>query len=101
MRLARLDLDPVLQFAEHLLSRPERWWLDASSEDRVRLQTAPFPDGLLIDPALNYSIPLSASGSMSYMLFCGDQEDLASPSIPGWNRLRGWLQDMDLLWKAA
>ncbi len=26
---------------------------------------------------------------------------VASLSIPSWNRLRGWLQDMDLLWKAA
>ena len=26
---------------------------------------------------------------------------LASLTIPSWNRLRGWLQDMDLLWKAA
>ena len=26
---------------------------------------------------------------------------VASLSIPSWNRLHGWLQDMDLLWKAA
>jgi len=26
---------------------------------------------------------------------------MVSPSIPSWNHLRGWLQDMDLLWKAA
>ena len=26
---------------------------------------------------------------------------VASLSIPSWNRLHGWLQDMDLLWKAT
>ena len=32
----------------------------------------------------------------------GLQDRVASPlSIPSWNRLHGWLQDMDLLWKAA
>ena len=28
-------------------------------------------------------------------------QGMASLTIPSWNRLRGWLQDMDLLWKAA
>ena len=97
MRLARLDLDPVLQFAEHLLSRPERWWLDASSEDRVGLQQTLFPDGLLIDQALNYSIPSSASGSISCMLFSGDRKDVASHAELSWNQAIAWLRNMAAL----
>ena len=100
-RLEELDLDAMLKFARHLLSQPGRLWAEASTETKIELQRALFPHGLVVDRALEFSTHPTDRDSMSYLLFSTHQEDLASLSIPSWNRLRGWLQDMDLLWKAA
>ena len=100
-RLEELDVDAMLKFARHLLSQPGRLWAEASTETKIELQRALFPHGLVVDRALEFSTHLSDHDSMSYLLFSTHQEGLASQSIPSWNRLRGWLQDMDLLWKAA
>ena len=77
--LEQLDVDAVLTFATRLLSKPERWWQEASPEDKIRLQQALFPDGLLIDPALEISTDPSSHDSVTYLLFGGGASDLASP----------------------
>ena len=100
-RPEELDVDAMLQFARHLLSQPGRLWADAAPETKIGLQRALFPHGLLVDRALEFSTDPSDYDSMSYLLFSTNQEGLASLSIPSWNRLHGWLQDMDLLRKAA
>ena len=100
-RLEELDVDAMLKFARHLLSQPGRLWADAATETKIELQRALFPHGLTLDRALQFSTAPSDSDSMTYLLFSTNQQDLASLSIPSWNRLHGWLQDMDLLWKAA
>ena len=43
----------------------------------------------------------TGTGTIEPLLAGQVVQKLASLSIPSWNRLHGWLQDMDLLWKAA
>ena len=44
-----LDLEGVLKFAEKIISRPSRLWIESSLDQRQRLQTLFFPAGLTFD----------------------------------------------------
>lgn len=44
-----LDAERVLAFAESIVTDADRLWREASVEDRRRLQTAFFPEGLSFD----------------------------------------------------
>jgi site-specific DNA recombinase len=48
---AQADTEGLLGFAEHVLTNAGSLWLGASPEDRTRLQTALFPNGLSWDGA--------------------------------------------------
>ena len=48
-RLDELDVEGVLGFAEHLLRNVGRAWLEASLDQRQRLQQVLFPEGLRFD----------------------------------------------------
>ena len=71
--LEQLDVDAMLHFAGQLLAKPERWWADASPEDKVRLQRALFPDGLLVNSALEITTDPNSRDSVTYLLFGGGQ----------------------------
>jgi site-specific DNA recombinase len=45
---AEVDVQAVLTFAEHLLTRVDRMWIEASLDQRQRLQRVLWPDGLQI-----------------------------------------------------
>ena len=49
MRLEELDIEGVLGFAEHLLTNAARLWMEASLDQRQRLQQVFFPEGLQFD----------------------------------------------------
>jgi hypothetical protein len=44
--LEELDVESVLEFARHLLLNAARMWIQASLDQRQRLQSVLFPDGL-------------------------------------------------------
>jgi hypothetical protein len=45
-RQEEIDVEGLLGFAEHVLGNAARLWLDATSEQRQRLQRVLFPEGL-------------------------------------------------------
>jgi hypothetical protein len=45
---AEVDIEAVLTFAEHLLTRVDRMWIKASLDQRRRLQRVLWPDGLQV-----------------------------------------------------
>ena len=47
--LEELDVEGVLAFAEHLLTNAARLWMEASLDQKQRLQTVFFPEGLRFD----------------------------------------------------
>ena len=77
--LDQLDLDAVIKFGMHILSQPERLWQDARPEERVTLQRGLFPEGIVVDPALDFSTPSTSMASMPYLLLEGRQDGMASP----------------------
>ena len=78
--LEQIDVDAMFHFAKRILSKPERWWADASPEDKIRLQRALFPEGLLVNSALEFSTDPTSHDSMTYLLFGSGQDDMASPT---------------------
>ena len=49
VELEELDVEGVLAFAEHLLTNAARLWMEASLDQKQRLQTVFFPEGLQFD----------------------------------------------------
>ena len=49
IRLEELDVEGVLAFAEHLLTNAARLWMEASLDQKQRLQAVFFPEGLRFD----------------------------------------------------
>ena len=96
-QLEELDVDAMLQFARLLLSQPGRLWAEATTETKIELQRVLFPHGLIVDRALEFSTGSSDHDSMSYLLFRGDREDLASPT----GIVRLWTIDRSKLVRAA
>jgi hypothetical protein len=47
--LESLELDKVLDFAEKIILRPDRLWVESTLEQRQRLQKTMFPDGIEFD----------------------------------------------------
>lgn len=41
-----MDVEGVLGFTEYVLMNAARLWMEATAEQRPRLQRAPFPEGL-------------------------------------------------------
>jgi hypothetical protein len=48
-QLDALDVEGILGFADHILTNAARLWLDASLDQRQRLQQVIFPEGLQFD----------------------------------------------------
>ena len=49
IRSEELDIDAVLNFANHVLTNAARLWLEFDGERRRRLQSVLFPDGVVFD----------------------------------------------------
>ena len=103
MALATRDLDDarhvepdvagLLGFAEHVLTNASRLWLEATIEQKVSLQRALFPEGLrLRDGKIGTAV--TSRGLMQLRLTEGGESGVASPSIPSWNQLQEFLQEM-------
>ena len=45
-RLEEIDVEGLLGFAEHVLANAARLWTEASAEQKQRLQSVLFPEGL-------------------------------------------------------
>jgi hypothetical protein len=50
-RSSKSDIEGVLAFAEHVIGNAAALWINASPDDRLALQRAFFPDGLIWDGA--------------------------------------------------
>ena len=74
-----VDLDGVLAFAEKIVSRPARLWVESSIDQRQRLQTLFFPSGITFD---GQEFGTGATSSFFNVLRVpdGQKELLASPT---------------------
>ena len=94
-------MEGILAFAERVLQKAADLWVQASLNQKQRLQQLFFPDGIAFDgkrfvrtavttPAFNY-------------LTCADgsENEVASLMPASWNQIASWLQQVDGLRRAA
>jgi site-specific DNA recombinase len=79
-RLEELDIEEVLEFAQHVLGNAAHLWLESSIDQRQRLQKVLFPTGLAYHPENGFGT--AVTGSMFNVLtdFSGEKTRLASPA---------------------
>jgi hypothetical protein len=85
-RLDEIDVEGILGFAEHVLGNAARLWMNASPEQKQRLQRVFFPDGLRFrDGRIGTAVTCLAFKQMAAI--GGGDSSLASPT------------GLELMWK--
>ncbi|MBY0497369.1 MAG: hypothetical protein K2Y23_24470 [Cyanobacteria bacterium] len=99
--LEEMDVEGILSFAERVLPRAADLWVQASLEQRQRLQQLFFPEGIAFDgkafvrtaltaPAFNWLEPVGTA-----------KESLVDQNSASWNRVVQWLVNLQAVQQAA
>ncbi len=95
-KVDEFDVQSAVNFALYAIGDASRFWLEASLEQKQRFQRAIFPDGLAFDgkkfETANTCLAFSHLREIS-----SGQSSLASQSIPSWNQIIGWLNELETL----
>jgi hypothetical protein len=87
-RLDQIDVEGLLGFAEYILKNAARLWMEATAEQRPRLQRALFPEGLrLRDGRIGTAVTCMAFTQLEAIE--GHDSGVASPT----GFARGWKRD--------
>jgi site-specific DNA recombinase len=88
--LEELDVEGILAFAERLLPSAANTWIQASLEQKQRLQALFFPDGITFDGTAFYRTNLTGCAFSYLELFDAGRNEMVSPEgiEPSTNRLR-------------
>jgi hypothetical protein len=91
----------VLNFAERVLPRASDLWIQASLEQRQRLQRLFFPEGVAFS-GKSFDRTVVTSSLFEYLRpLDGSNENLVAQICPGWNRLAVWLREAEGYSQAA
>ena len=94
-------MEGIPAFAERVLPRAADLWVQASLEQRLRFQQLFFPDGIAFDGNGFVGTHVTAP-AFSYLRTIEDgNERVVDQNSGSWNRLAGWLRDIDRLRLAA
>lgn len=89
-----LDVEVVLNFAQDLLTNAGRLWLEFDLDRKQRLQKILFPEGLsFADGKFGTAATSFVFNDLAARF--GQESNLASPTVPSWNRLFTWLREVD------
>lgn len=99
--IEELDVEGILAFAERVLPRASDLWVQASLNQRQRLQQLFFPEGIAFDgnrfnrtaitaPLFNYLSPVQSA-----------EENVVSLNFASWNQLERWVWELDGLRRVA
>ena len=95
-QLEELDVEGILAFAERVLPRAADLWVQASLDQRQRFQQLFFPDGIAFDG--NRFIGTGATApAFNYLREISAEQGLADLSRDRWDRVTGWLRQLDCL----
>jgi hypothetical protein len=82
----------VLNFAERVLPRASDLWIQASLEQRQRLQRLFFPEGVAFS-GKSFDRTVVTSSLFEYLRpLDGSNENLVAQICPRWNRLPEWFE---------
>jgi len=92
---------PLLAFAERVLPRAADLWVQASLNQKQRLQQLFFPEGIAFDDK-GFVRTAVAAHAFNYLTYAdGSENQVASPMPASWNQISAWLRRMDELTRAA
>jgi hypothetical protein len=94
-----LDIDGVVAFAEHVLLNGARLWAEASLDQKQRLQRVLFPRGVTYGDGGSGTTEVSFAFRMLDAIAAPNTSE-ASLTVPSWNQILMWLQEMDSLRRA-
>lgn len=99
--LDNLDVEAILSFAEAVLPSSARMWVQASLDQRQRLQKVLFADGLVCRGNRLYRTAVSIPGIRHLRVVARSKKRMVADSCASWNRLQPWILSLDALRKAA
>jgi hypothetical protein len=99
--LEKFDVEGVLAFAERVLPRASDLWVQASLNQKQRLQQLFLGEGVAFDGKQFVRTAVTAN-SFNYLTAPEiSQNEVASPMPASWNQIAGWLNQIDNLRQAA
>jgi hypothetical protein len=90
----------VLNFAERVLPRASDLWIQASLEQRQRLQRLFFPEGVAFS-GKSFDRTVVTSSLFEYLRPLDGSNDLVAQIFPRWNRVADWLREAEGYSQAA
>lgn len=99
--LDHLDVEAILSFAEAVLPSAAKMWVQASLDQRQRLQRVLFADGLRCRGNRLYRTAATIPFVNELRAGRRSKQRVVAHSGPNWNHFGPWLQDLDALRRAA
>ncbi len=96
-KLEEMDVEGILAFAERVLPRTADLWVQASLDQRQRLQQLFFPQGVALNGNGFVGTAVTAP-AFSYLQPVADgKERMVDQTIASWNLIDQWLREVDVL----
>ena len=100
-KVEEFDVEGILNFAERVLPRASDLWIQASLEQRQRLQRLFFPEGVAFSGNA-FDRTVVTSSLFEYLRpLDGSRENLVVQIFPRWNRVADWLREAERFSTAA
>jgi hypothetical protein len=100
-KVEEFDVEGILNFAERVLPRASDLWIQASLEQRQRLQRLFFPEGVAFS-GKSFDRTVVTSSLFEYLRpLNGSNENLVAQNIASWNQITDWLRRLDSLRETA
>jgi hypothetical protein len=90
---SQFDIDGVLAFAEHLLTNATQMWMELDLDQKQQFQQVLFPEGLRFDSE-RFGTAVTCLAFKQLAEDGQPESGMASPSIPSWNQILSFLQQM-------
>jgi hypothetical protein len=99
--IEEIDVEGILAFAERVLPRAADLWVQASLNQKQRLQQLFFPEGIAFDG--NQFNRTATTAPFFKCLAPGEsaEERMVSQTFASWNRIADWLRRLNGLRSAA
>ena len=96
-KVEEFDVEGILNFAERVLPRASDLWIQASLEQRQRLQRLFFPEGVAFSGKSFDRTVVTSSLFESSRPLDGSNENVVDQNSVSWNRMSAWLRSVNAM----
>ena len=100
-KVEEFDVEGILNFAERVLPRASDLWIQASLEQRQRLQRLFFPEGVAFSGKAFDRTVVTSSLFEDLRPPDASNENLVAQIFPRWNPLTSWMRQIEDFQRAA